>query len=53
MARVFAYLMQSDIKMTDSAIFADTSATIEDARKNLILLTAAKQILPKLHLKSH
>ena len=34
MARVFAYLMQSDIKMTDSAIFADTSATIEDTEKS-------------------
>ena len=33
MARVFAYLMQTNIKMTDSAIFADTSTTIKDALK--------------------
>ena len=33
MARVFAYLMQADIEMTDTAIFADTSATIGDALK--------------------
>ena len=33
MARVFAYLMKADVRMTDSAIFADTSATLEDALK--------------------
>lgn len=31
MARVFAYLMQPDILMTDAAIFGDTSATIRRA----------------------
>lgn len=33
MARVFAYLMQTNIEMSDTAIFADTSATIGDALK--------------------
>lgn len=31
MARVFAYLMQSDIEITDEAIFSDTSYTIRRA----------------------
>lgn len=31
MARVFAYLMQSDIEITDDAIFSDTSHTIRKA----------------------
>lgn len=31
MARVFAYLMQSDVEVSDEAIFADTSATIRQA----------------------
>ena len=31
MARVFAYLMQDGIEMTDEAIFSDTSATIKKA----------------------
>ncbi len=31
MARVFAYLMQSDIELTDKAIFSDTSETIRKA----------------------
>ena len=31
MARVFAYLMQQNIEMTDTAIFKDTSATIAKA----------------------
>ena len=53
MARVFAYLMQANIKMTDSAIFADTSVIIREALKNLMLLTTVKQTLPKQHLKSH
>lgn len=38
MARVFAYLMQPEAAMTDSAIFSDTSSTIrhalEEVRKN-------------------
>ena len=31
MARVFAYLMQPDVELTDDAIFQDTSATIRKA----------------------
>lgn len=31
MARVFAYCMEKDVEMSDQAIFADTSATIENA----------------------
>ncbi|MDR9398256.1 MAG: Glu/Leu/Phe/Val dehydrogenase dimerization domain-containing protein [Salibacter sp.] len=33
MARVFGYLMQDDVAMTDEAIFSDTSVTIEKAIK--------------------
>ena len=33
MARVFGYLMQDDVAMTDEAIFSDTSVTIEKALK--------------------
>jgi len=35
MARVFAYLMQPDVEMTDAAIFQDVSNTIGDALKRL------------------
>ena len=31
MARVFAYLMQTNIEITDKAIFKDTSDTIKTA----------------------
>jgi hypothetical protein len=31
MARVFAYLMQPEAKMTDEAIFSDTSSIIKKA----------------------
>lgn len=31
MARVFAYLMQSDVQLTDDSIFGDVSATIHEA----------------------
>jgi len=47
MARVFAYLMQADIKMTDSAIFADTSATIEDALKKSHAANSSKTNIAK------
>lgn len=36
MARVFAYLMQPDAKMTDRAIFSDTSATIRRALEEVL-----------------
>lgn len=35
MARVFAYLMENDVEMTDQAIFADTSNTIVKALEEL------------------
>jgi glutamate dehydrogenase/leucine dehydrogenase len=41
MARVFAYLMESDIEITDEAIFTDTSQTIYDA------LQKAREINPE------
>jgi glutamate dehydrogenase/leucine dehydrogenase len=36
MARVFAYLMQPDVTMTDAAIFGDISATIRRALEEVI-----------------
>ena len=47
MARVFAYLMQANIKMTDSAIFADTSATIGDALKKSYAANNSKTNIAK------
>ena len=35
MARVFAYLMQQDVELTDEAIFEDTSETIRKALTNV------------------
>lgn len=35
MARVFAYLMQKDVELTDQAIFFDVSQTIKKALENL------------------
>ena len=47
MARVFAYLMQADVKMTDLAIFADTSATIRDALKQSYAANNSKTNIAK------
>jgi glutamate dehydrogenase/leucine dehydrogenase len=47
MARVFAYLMQADCEMTDSAIFADTSATIGKALKKSHEANSSKQNIAK------
>ena len=47
MARVFAYLMQANIKMTDSAIFADTSATIGNALKKSYAANNSKTNIAK------
>ncbi len=47
MARVFAYLMQSDIEMTDSAIFADTSSTIGNALKKSYAANNSKTNIAK------
>ena len=35
MARVFAYLMQDNIELTDEAIFSDTSETIRQALERI------------------
>jgi glutamate dehydrogenase/leucine dehydrogenase len=42
MARVFAYLMQKDVEVSDEAIFADTSETIRQALANTHELNHAK-----------
>ena len=42
MARVFAYLMQKDVEVSDEAIFADTSDTIRQALVNTHELNHAK-----------
>lgn len=42
MARVFAYLMQKDVEVSDEAIFADTSETIRQALLNTHELNHAK-----------
>jgi hypothetical protein len=41
MARVFAYLMQSEVEITDEAIFTDISRTIE------LALQKAREIHPQ------
>lgn len=47
MARVFAYLMQADIEMTDTAIFADTSTTIGNALKKSHTADSSKTNIAK------
>lgn len=47
MARVFAYLMQADIEMTDTAIFKDTSETINDALKKAYSINNSKTNIAK------
>lgn len=47
MARVFAYLMQADIEMTDTAIFKDTSETINDALKKAYSVNNSKTNIAK------
>jgi glutamate dehydrogenase/leucine dehydrogenase len=42
MARVFAYLMQNEVELSDEAIFADTSATIRQALGNTYKYNQAK-----------
>lgn len=39
MARVFAYLMQPEVAMTDRAIFSDTSATIRHALEEVLKIS--------------
>jgi glutamate dehydrogenase/leucine dehydrogenase len=45
MARVFAYLMQPDVPMTDKAIFSDISATIGHALKEVASISENNQNL--------
>ena len=47
MARVFAYLMQADIEMTDTAIFKDTSETINNALKKAYTVNNSKTNIAK------
>ena len=47
MARVFAYLMQADIEMTDTAIFKDTSETIKGALKKVYAVDNSKTNIAK------
>jgi hypothetical protein len=41
MARVFAYLMQPDVAMTDHAIFSDASQTIRKALDEVLKINAS------------
>jgi glutamate dehydrogenase/leucine dehydrogenase len=47
MARVFAYLMQNDIEMKDSAIFEDTSNVIRKALENSHAASSSKTNIAK------
>jgi glutamate dehydrogenase/leucine dehydrogenase len=47
MARVFAYLMQNNIQMTDKAIFTDVSNTIKEALINLKNVNPSNRSLSK------
>lgn len=47
MARVFAYLMEDNIEMTETAIFSDTSNRIKNALQNSYNLNKSKQNISK------
>ena len=47
MARVFAYLMEDKVEMTDKAIFQDTSKVIEDALQDSYNINNSKQNISK------
>ena len=47
MARVFAYLMQTDIEITDKAIFKDTSDTIKTALQKVYQINKNKNNISK------
>jgi glutamate dehydrogenase/leucine dehydrogenase len=42
MARVFAYFMEKKVQLTDEAIFADTSQTIQNAIQKIFEINSAK-----------
>ena len=45
MARVFAYLMNAQAKLSDEAIFEDTSSIIENALRDCFLLSSHRKFL--------
>lgn len=47
MARVFAYLMQTNVEVSDEAIFKDTSKTIQEALKKIHALNPTKKQIAK------
>lgn len=47
MARVFAYLMEGKVELTDEAIFNDASMTIKDAIQNIFNSNSAKTNISK------
>ena len=47
MARVFAYLMNTNSTMTDTAIFEDTSSTIKKALKKVYKINSSKTDISK------
>lgn len=47
MARVFAYLMQPEVEITDEAIFMDTSATIERALRSVYMVNKESKNIAK------
>jgi len=47
MARVFAYLMESSVEMSDESIFQDTSDTIKRALQNVYNANSSKKELSK------
>ncbi len=47
MARVFAYLMQPEVEITDEAIFMDTSATIEKALGSVYMVNKESKNIAK------
>ncbi len=47
MARVFAYLMQSDIEISDEGIFTDISKTMENALREVYTRNKTKRNIAK------
>ncbi|MCC6768804.1 MAG: amino acid dehydrogenase [Bacteroidia bacterium] len=47
MARVFAYLMQENVEISDAALFADTSATIYKALQKVVLASPQQRFISR------
>jgi hypothetical protein len=47
MARVFGYLMQSNIEVSDKAIFEDASSVIYNALKEVYSINPSKTLIAK------